>query len=339
MVLEFGLDTFGDITADATGPRPGAQVIRDTLAEAVLADQVGLDFIGLGEHHRPDFAISSMEPLLGAILASTEKIHAGTSVTVLSSDDPIRLFQRFATLDALAPGRAELTIGRGSFTESFPLFGFDLNDYETLFAEKAQLLHSLVSQETVSFQGSHRPALKGVTVYPRPERPLQVWRGVGGSPDSVLEAAAMDMPLVMAIIGGNPARFSPLADLYRHSRERMGAAPLPLSVHSPGHVAASDEEAKERYFPAYAAMHDLIGRSRGWPRFTRAAFEAEIAHGSLYVGSPETVARKIATTVKALGLSRFTLKYSAGPQDPAHLRDTIALYGSKVAPMVRDMLA
>jgi len=338
MALEFGLDTFGDITADANGPRSGAQVIRDTLAEAVLADQVGLDFIGLGEHHRPDFAISSMEPLLGAILAKTERIHAGTSVTVLSSDDPIRVYQRFSTLDAIAPGRAELTIGRGSFTESFPLFGFDLEDYETLFTEKARLLHGLVSEEKVSFQGQHRPALKGVTVYPRPERPLTVWRGVGGSPESVLEAAAMDMPLVMAIIGGNPARFAPLADLYRTTRERMEAKPLPLSVHSPGHVAATDDEAKARYFPAYATMHDLIGRTRGWPRFTKAAFESEIAHGSLYVGSPETVARKIVAAVKALGLSRFTLKYSAGPQDPAHLRDAIELYGTKVAPLVREML-
>ena len=339
MTLEFGLDTFGDITASASGPRSGAQVIRDTLAEAVLADQVGLDFIGLGEHHRPDFAISAMEPLIGAILAKTERIHAGTSVTVLSSDDPIRVFQRLATLDALAPGRAELTIGRGSFTESFPLFGFDLQEYETLFSEKAQLLHDLVSRDKVSFQGRYRPALKGVTVYPRPERALQVWRGVGGSPESVIEAAAMDMPLVMAIIGGNAARFAPLADLYRKARAQMGGAMLPMGVHSPGHVAATDAEAKDRYFPAYATMHDLIGRSRGWPRFTKAAFEAEIAHGSLYVGSPETVAQKIATTVKALGVSRFTLKYSAGPQDPAHLLDAIELYGTKVAPRVRELLA
>ncbi|MFD2172839.1 LLM class flavin-dependent oxidoreductase [Rhodobacter lacus] len=339
MTLEFGLDTFGDITADANGPRSAAQVIRDTLADAILADQVGLDYFGLGEHHRPDYAISSMEPLLGAILAKTERIHAGTSVSVLSSDDPIRLFQRLSTLDAVAPGRAEVTIGRGSFTESFPLFGFDLHDYEMLFSEKAQLLQALLSREKVSFQGRHRKPLHNVTVYPRPERPLQVWRGVGGSPDSVLEAAAMDMPLVIAIIGGNAARFAPFADLYRKARAEMGAAELPIAVHSPGHVGPTDAEAKERYFPAYAKMHDLIGASRGWPKFTRAAFEHEIAHGSLYVGSPETVAQKIATTVKALGLSRFTLKYSAGPQDPAHLHETVALYGREVAPRVRELLA
>jgi probable LLM family oxidoreductase len=339
MTLEFGLDTFGDITADATGLRSGAQVIRDTLAEAVLADDLGLDYFGLGEHHRPDFAISAMEPLLGAILAKTARIHAGTSVTVLSSDDPIRVFERLSTLDAIAPGRAELTIGRGSFTESFPLFGFDLNDYETLFTEKAQLLHRLVSEEKVSFQGRHRTPLKGVTVYPRPERRLSVWRGVGGSPDSVLEAAAMDMPLVLAIIGGAAARFAPLTELYRATRAQMGAGALPLGVHSPGHVAQTDEIAKEQFFPGYAAMHDLIGRSRGWPRLTHAAFEAEISHGALYVGSPETVAQKVAATVRTLGLSRFTLKYSAGPQRPQHLLGSIELFGTKVAPRVRELLA
>ncbi|PTV94192.1 putative LLM family oxidoreductase [Rhodobacter aestuarii] len=339
MTLEFGLDTFGDITATQSGPQSAAQVIRDTLAEAVLADEVGLNYFGLGEHHRPDYAISSMEPLIATILAKTKTIHAGTSVTVLSSDDPIRLYQRFATLDALAPGRAEITIGRGSFTESFPLFGYELQDYETLFSEKAQLLHELLSREKISFRGHHRTSLQNVTVYPRPERPLSVWRGVGGSPDSVLEAAAMNMPLVMAIIGGNPARFASLADLYRKARAQMGGAELPLSVHSPGHIAKTDEEAKERFFPAYAKMHDLIGRSRGWPQFTRAAFEHEIANGSLYVGSPETVAQKIARTMGVLGLQRFTLKYSAGPQDPAHLRETVELYGTKVAPRVRELLA
>lgn len=339
MTLEFGLDTFGDITRDENGPNSAAQVIRNTLAEAVLADQVGLDYFGLGEHHRPDFAISSIEPILAAILAKTERIHVGSSVTVLSSDDPIRVYQRFATLNALAPGRAEITIGRGSFTESFPLFGFDLDDYETLFDEKAQLLHHLVTRERVNFHGKHRAALKSVTVYPRTEAPMKVWRGVGGSPQSVVEAASMDMPLVMAIIGGDAARFAPLAGLYRQAREQMEAPMLPIGVHSPGHVAETDEIAREEFFPAYAEMHDLIGRSRGWPRFTRAAYESEIAHGSLYVGSPETVAQKIARTVRVLGLDRFTLKYSAGPQNPAHLLKTIELYGTKVAPRVRELLA
>lgn len=337
--LEFGLDTFGDITRDDHGPRSGAQVIRDTLAEGILADQLGVDYFGLGEHHRPDFAISSTEPILGALLAQTRQIRGGTSVTVLSSDDPIRLYQRFATLDAIAPGRAEITIGRGSFTESFPLFGFRLEDYEALFTEKAQALHQLVTQEKVSFEGAHLPPLKNVTVYPRPERPIKVWRGVGGSPQSVVEAAAQGMPLVMAIIGGDPVRFQPFADLYRRAHEQMGTAVLPLGVHSPGHVGETDAQAREEYFEGYAKMHEMIGRSRGWGRLSRSAYEAEIEHGSLYVGSPQTVARKIARTVRLLGLDRFTLKYSSGPQDYRTNLKNIELYGEKVIPLVREMLA
>ncbi|MFC3061704.1 LLM class flavin-dependent oxidoreductase [Paenirhodobacter populi] len=337
--LEFGLDTFGDITRDDSGLRTGAQVIRDTLAEGILADQVGVDYFGLGEHHRPDFAISAPEPILGALLGQTKHIHGGTSVTVLSSDDPIRVYQRFATLDAIAPGRAEITIGRGSFTESFPLFGYKLDDYEDLFTEKSQLLHELATQEKVTFQGSHVPELKGVTVWPRAETPLKIWRGVGGSPQSVIEAAAAGMPLVLAIIGGDPARFAPLADLYRRAHEQMGTPVLPIGVHSPGHVGATDAEARDEYFEGYAKMHEMVGRSRGWGKLSRAAYDAEIAHGSLYVGAPETVAKKIARTVKILGLDRFTLKYSSGPQDyRANLRN-VELYGTKVIPLVREMLA
>ncbi|KEO54536.1 LLM class flavin-dependent oxidoreductase [Thioclava pacifica] len=339
MQLELGIDTFGDVTRGADGLlRSHAQVIRDTLAEGELADQVGLDYIGLGEHHRPDFAISSTEPILSAILARTERIKAGTSVTVLSSDDPIRVFQRFATLDALAPGRAEITIGRGSFTESFPLFGFDLNDYEVLFSEKSQLLHLLATQEKVSFEGETRTPLKGVTVYPRPETPLRIWRGVGGTPQSVVEAAAMQMDLMIAIIGGDSTRFRPHVDLFHRAHAQMGTKPGRIGVHSPGHIAETDEIAREEYFEGYARMHDAIGRSRGWPPLRREAYLSEVEHGSLYIGSPETVARKIARTVKALGLSRFTLKYSGGPQDPAHLRKTIELYGTKVRPLLADML-
>lgn len=337
--LEFGLDTFGDITRDDSGLRSPAQVIRDTLDQAILADQTGVDYFGLGEHHRPDFAISAPEPILGAILSRTARIKAGTSVTVLSSDDPIRLYQRFATLDALAPGRAEITIGRGSFTESYPLFGYELSDYETLFQEKSQLLAQLITQEKVSTEGRHIPRLKGVTVHPRPETALRVWRGVGGSPQSVIEAAAMNMPLMLAIIGGDTARFAPLVDLHARAHEQIGTPVLPVGVHSPGHIGATDEAAREEFFAAYAAMHDAIGRSRGWPRLTRAAYEAEIAHGSLYIGSPETVAQKIARTVRVLGLSRFTLKYSSGPQDyRLHLRN-IELYGTQVIPRVRELLA
>lgn len=340
MALELGIDTFGDVTRGPDGLlQSQAQVIRDTLAEGELADQVGLDYIGLGEHHRPDFAISSTEPILSAILARTRKIKAGTSVTVLSSDDPIRVFQRFATLDALAPGRAEITIGRGSFTESFPLFGFDLNDYELLFTEKSQILHLLTTQEKVSFDGQTRPPLRNVTVYPRPETPLRVWRGVGGTPQSVVEAAAMQMDLMIAIIGGDSTRFQPHVDLFRRAHEQLGTKPGAIGVHSPGHIAETDEIAREEFYEGYARMHDAIGRQRGWPPFRREAYLSEIEHGSLYIGSPETVARKIARTVKALGLSRFTLKYSGGPQDPAHLRKTIELYGTKLRPILQDLLA
>ncbi|TMV95022.1 LLM class flavin-dependent oxidoreductase [Thioclava sp. BHET1] len=338
MLIEFGIDTFGDITRDANGLRSPAQVIRDTLAEGELAEQVGLDYIGLGEHHRPDFAISTPEPIMAAILARTEKIRVGTSVTVLSSDDPIRVFQRFSTLDALAPGRPEVTIGRGSFTESFPLFGLALDDYEALFEEKSQLFHQLVTQEKVSFESRFRPPLKSLTVHPRPEQPLRVWRGVGGSPQSVIETAAMEMNLMLAIIGGDAARFAPLVDLYKRAHEQLGTKPGVIGVHSPGHIAETDQQARDEFFPGYQKMHAMIGASRGWPPLRREQFEAEITHGSLYVGSPETVAAKIASTIKALDLTRFTLKYSAGQQDPATLRKTIELYGTKVAPRVRDLL-
>ncbi len=337
--LEFGLDTFGDITHDDTGLRTPAQVIRDTLDEGILADQLGVDYFGLGEHHRPDFAISAPEPILGALLARTSRIKGGTSVTVLSSDDPIRLYQRFATLDAIAPGRAEITIGRGSFTESFPLFGYSLDDYETLFQEKSQLIAQLITEEKISTKGNHTPTLKGVTVHPRPETALRVWRGMGGSPQSVVEAAAMGMPLMMAVIGGDPARFAPFVDLYARAHAQIGTPVLPVGVHSPGHVGETDESAREEYFGGYAAMHEAIGRARGWPRLSRAAYEAEIAHGSLYVGSPETVAQKIARTVRTLGLARFTLKYSSGPQDYRTNLHNIELYGSKVIPRVRELLA
>lgn len=337
--LEFGLDTFGDITRDDSGPRSPAQVIRDTIEEGVLADQIGVDYFGLGEHHRPDFAISAPEPILGALLARTTRIKGGTSVTVLSSDDPIRLYQRFATLDAIAPGRAEITIGRGSFTESFPLFGYDMSDYETLFQEKSQLIADLVRNDKISAKGQHIPTLKGVTVHPRPETPLRVWRGVGGSPQSVIEAAAMGMPLMLAIIGGDPARFAPFVDLHKRAHEQIGSAVLPVGVHSPGHVGETDESAREEFFAGYAAMHDAIGRSRGWPRLSRGAFDAEIAGGSLYVGGPEFVAQKIARTVRVLGLQRFTLKYSSGPQDYRTNLRSVELYGTKVIPRVRELLA
>jgi probable LLM family oxidoreductase len=339
--LEFGLDTFGDVTRGADGaPVSHAIAIRNVIDEAVLADELGVDFIGLGEHHRADFAISAPEVVLAAIAARTERIRLGSAVTVLSSDDPIRVFQRFSTLDAASNGRAEVILGRGSFTESFPLFGFDLRQYEALFEEKLDLFAALLKQEPVNWQGNLRPPLKNQLIYPPVEHPpLKTWIGVGGSPESVVRSAHYDLPLMLAIIGGDPRRFAPYAELYRRAYREFGRTVKPIGVHSPGYVADTDERAREELWPDYKLMRDRIGKERGWPPMGREEFVREAEHGSLYVGSPETVARKITATVKALGISRFHLKYSAGPLPHEKLMHSIELYGRKVAPMVRDMLA
>jgi probable LLM family oxidoreductase len=338
-MLELGLDTFGDVTHLGGRPETQAQVIRNVVEEGVLADAAGVDVLSLGEHHRPDFAISAPEPILAAIAARTKRIRLGTGVTVLSSDDPIRVFQRFSTLNALSNGRAEIIAGRGSFIESFPLFGYDLNDYEVLFEEKLDLLVNLIRDDVVTWSGTTRPPLRAQKVYPPAEAPLRTWVGVGGSPESVVRAVRHDLPLMLAIIGGPPLRFRAYVDLYRRAYGQIGKAAQPIGVHSPGFVAATDEAAKEIYWPGYKAMHDTIGRERGWPPMTRADFDREVEHGSMYVGAPETVARKIAATVKALGLSRFQLKYSAGPLPHAASMEAIRLYGERVIPMVQDMVA
>ncbi|WP_224002320.1 LLM class flavin-dependent oxidoreductase [Aureimonas sp. SA4125] len=339
--LELGLDTFGDVTRGSDrNPETTAQVIRDLVDQAVLADAVGLDFFGVGEHHRADFAVSAPEVVLAAIAARTRRIRLGSAVTVLSSDDPIRVFQRFATLDALSNGRAEVILGRGSFTESFPLFGFALDRYETLFDDKLDLFSALISRDRIDWQGHTRPPLAGQEVFPKIENGrLKTWIGVGGSPESVVRAARYDLPMMLAIIGGDPARFRSYVDLYARAFAQLEQAVQPIGVHSPGHVGESDETAREEFWPDYKAMHDRIGAGRGWPPLARAAFDQEIARGSLYVGSPETVAKKIATTARTLGLARFDLKYSAGPLPHDRLMSCIGLYGEKVAPMVRDMLA
>ncbi|MDH6229522.1 putative LLM family oxidoreductase [Mesorhizobium soli] len=339
--LEFGLDTFGDVTAGGDGQLlPQAQVIRNVVDEAVLADQLCIDFIGVGEHHRDDFAVSTPETVLAAIAARTERIKLGSAVTVLSSDDPIRVFQRFSTVDALSNGRAEVILGRGSFTESFPLFGYRLNDYETLFTEKLDLFAALLKGGPVSWQGSIRPPLENQRVYPPTESgTLKTWIGVGGSPESVVRAARYDLPLMLAIIGGDPKRFRPYVDLYHRAIDQLGGSKLPIGVHSPGYVANTDEQAREELWPHYKKMHDRIGAERGWPPTTQTAFNSEADLGSLYVGSPETVARKIAATVKALGNTRFQMKYSSGPLPHEKMMRSIELYGTKVVPMVRDLLA
>ena len=339
--IEFGLDTFGDVTRDSdSGVLPHAQVIRDVVQEAVLADQLGIDFIGLGEHHRSDFAISSPEIILAAIAAQTTHLRLGTAVTVLSSDDPIRVFQRFSTLDAISKGRAEVILGRGSFTESFPLFGFDLTQYNELFEEKLDLFANLLRQEPLTWEGKLRPPLRDQLVYPPVEHGrLKAWIGVGGSPESVVRAAHYDLPLMLAIIGGDPKRFTPYVELYHRALGQFGREIQPIGVHSPGYVAETDTQAREELWPDYKLMRDRIGKERGWPPMGRDEFVSEAEHGSLYVGAPETVARKIAATIKALGASRFQLKYSAGPLPHDMLMRSIELYGRKVVPLVRDMLA
>ena len=339
--IEFGLDTFGDVTFDSAGkPLSHAQVLRNVVAEGVLADEVGLSFFGIGEHHRSDFAVSAPEVVLSAIAARTKNIQLGSAVTVLSSDDPIRVFQRFATLDAVSGGRAEIIVGRGSFTESFPLFGFALNDYEQLFEEKLDLLSEVLTGAPVTWSGNIRPPLSNQAIFPPTESgTIKTWIGVGGSPQSVVRAAHYGLPLMLVIIGGDPIRFRPYADLYNDSLEKMGKPRLPIGQHSPGFIAATDELARDRAWPHYREMHNRIGASRGWPPLTRGQFDMEAAAtGALFVGSVETVAQKLARTIRGLGIQRFDLKYSMGTLEHEHLMECIRLYGSEVVPRVRELL-
>lgn len=339
--LTFGLDTFGDVTVDADGHRVHqAQVIRDVVEEGVLADQVGVDAFGVGEHHRDDYAVSSPDMVLAAIGARSSQISLGTAVTVLSSDDPVRVYERFATLDAVSSGRAEITLGRGSFIESFPLFGYDLQDYEALFTEKLEIFARLRSEGPVTWKGRTRPPLTDANVYPKTERgSIPTWIGVGGTPESVVRAARYGFNLALAIIGGESARFKPFVDLYHRAAAEYGHGRLPVAVHSPGFVADTDDEAREQLYPHFKANRDRIGRERGWGPTSRSDFEREVAEGAVYAGSAETVARKIAATVHTLGVDRFDLKYSNGTMPHAQLMHCIELYGTRVIPRVREILA
>jgi probable LLM family oxidoreductase len=340
--VELGLDTFGDVSDGPDGtPRSHGQVIRDVVAEGVLADEVGLDFFGVGEHHRADFAVTAPEVVLAAIAARTERIHLGSAVTVLSSDDPVRVYERFATLDGISRGRAEVILGRGSFIESFPLFGYDLDQYEVLFEEKLDLFVRLIREQPVTWEGRTRAALHEQRVFPGTESgTLTTWVGVGGSPQSIVRAASHRLPLTLAIIGGDPRRFTPFADLYRETLDRLGSPQLPIAVHSPGFVADTDERARDVLWPYYREFRNKLGAERGWGPAGRNEFDREAGpYGSLYVGSPETVARKIAATVTALGASRFDLKYTAGRVPHDLSMRTIELYGTEVAPRVQELLA
>lgn len=340
--LEFGLDTFGDVTHDEQDrPLSHAQTIRDLVEQGVFAEQVGVDFFGIGEHHTDDFPLSAADVVLAAIAARTSRMRIGSAVTVLSSDDPVRVFQRFSTLDAVSGGRAEVILGRGSSIDSFPLFGYDLADYEDLFEEKTNLFARLLEGGRVTWEGKTRPALHDQDVVPHLESgPFPVWIGVGGSPESVLRAARYGFSLMLAIIGGPPARFAPFSQLFREALEKFGQPVRRVGVHSPGHVAATDEQAQDEFWPRYLEVIRHVSKTRGFAIPTKESFIHEVGpEGALHVGSPETVAQKIAANIRTLGATRFDLKYGMGGLSHEALMTNIELYGTQVIPRVRELLA
>ncbi|MFT9266611.1 Atu2307/SP_0267 family LLM class monooxygenase [Oenococcus sp.] len=338
--ISFGLDIFGDLAFDDKGQLTTyAQAIRQVQREGILADQLGVDIFALGEHHRPDYAISSPEMVLAAIASQTKRIKLSSGVTVLSSDDPVRVFERFATLDAVSNGRAEIILGRGSFTESFPLFGYDLTDYNELFEEKTALFKQLLSEKPVTWQGKMRAPLKNADVFPKTAGGnIKTWVGVGGSPESIIRAARYSFPVVLAVIGGAPERFKPYIDLYHRAAEKLGTTIGPVGIHSHGFISDNNEEAVNGAWRTIRAMLDKIGSERGWAAMSEEQFQQEILNGSLYVGTPEIVAGKIARVIKNLQLQRFDLVYGAGKQTIAERLQTITLYANEVIPRVKFLL-
>jgi probable LLM family oxidoreductase len=338
--IEFGLDTAVFVTVDESGqPLSGDVVIRNTIEEAVLADAVGIDSFNIGEHYRAELMDSAGHVMLAAIASRTERIRLGTAVTVLSTQDPVRVYTDFATLDAVSNGRAQLIVGRGSLTDSFPLFGFDLADYETLFEEKLDLLIRLLRDQPVTWSGTSRSPLIDQRVYPSlPEGHLPTWVGVGGSPQSVIRAARYGLPLMLAIIGGHPSRFAPYVELYHRALDEYGHPSLPVGMHSPGFVATTDDEAVDIQWPHWQKTLEAASAERGWAPPTMNRFQAEIADGSQYVGSPETVATKLAANIRLLGLTRFDLAYATGAVPHEQRMAMIELYGREVIPRVRQLL-
>jgi probable LLM family oxidoreductase len=343
--MELGIYTFAETTPDPHTGRTigGSERLRDLLEEIELADRVGLDVFGVGEHHRPDFTVSAPAVVLAAAAERTRRIRLTSAVTVLSSDDPVRVFQDFATLDLLSGGRAEIMAGRGSFIESFPLFGQSLDDYDELFAEKLELLLQLRASERVTWSGRHRPPLKDLGVYPRPlQEELPVWIAVGGTSQSVARAGALGLPLALAIIGGMPEQFVPLVQLYRESGRRAGHDPatLRVGINSHGYLADTSAQAAEEFFPSYAAAMTRIGRERGWPPTTREHFEASRSpRGALLVGDPREVTEKILLEHKLFGHQRFLLQLSVGTMPHERIMHAIELFGTQVAPAVRAEVA
>lgn len=343
--MEIGISTFVETTPDVhTGKVIShAERLREVVEEIILADQVGLDVFGVGEHHRKDYAASSPAVLLAAAAPQTKRIRLTSAVSVLSSDDPVRVFQDFAMLDGISNGRAEIMAGRGSFIESFPLFGYDLNDYHELFEEKLELLLKIRESEKVTWSGKHRPALNNLGVYPRPvQEPLPVWIGSGGTPQSVARAGQLGLPLVLAIIGGRPLQFAPLVQLYKRSAAQSGhdISKLAVASHSHGFIAESNEVACEKFFPPTQQAMNVLGRERGWGYYDRDAFDAARSfEGALYVGDPDTVAQKIIYLRKNVGITRFMLHVPVGTMPHEDVMKAIELLGTKVAPLVREEIA
>jgi probable LLM family oxidoreductase len=341
--MELGVYTFGDVLRD---PRTGTTIspgqrLTNLLEEIELADQVGLDVFGVGEHHRPDYAVSVPSVVLAAGAVRTSRIRLTSAVTVLSSEDPVRVFQQYATVDLLSGGRAEIMAGRGSFIESFPLFGHDLEDYDELFAEKLDLLLRLRASVRVSWTGRHRAALSDQPVYPRPvQEPLPVWVAVGGNPQSVVRAGALGLPLALAIIGGEPARFAPLATLYRRAAGQYGHGPLPVSINGHGFVAETSQAAADSFFATYAEVMTQLGRERGWGPMTRDQFDALAGpHGAIAAGSPDQVAEKILYQHEVFGHQRYLMQSSLGAAPHREVLRSIELLGTEVAPIVRAEVA
>ncbi|MCP3777669.1 LLM class flavin-dependent oxidoreductase [Paenibacillus sp. MZ03-122A] len=343
--MEIGISTFVETTPD---PQTGevishAQRIREVVEEIVLADQVGLDVYGVGEHHRKDYAASAPAVILAAAAAQTQRIRLTSAVTVLSSDDPVRVFQDFATLDGISNGRAEIMAGRGSFIESFPLFGYDLDNYDELFDEKLELLLKIRESEKVTWKGGHRPAINNLGVYPRPvQNPLPVWIGSGGNQESVVRAGLLGLPLVLAIIGGSPVQFAPLVELYKKAARHAGhdASLLPVASHSHGFIAETTELAADKFFPSTQHSMNVLGRERGWGPYTRSSFDAARSfEGALYVGDSDTVAKKIIHLRKQVGITRFLLHVPVGTMPHDDVMRAIELLGTEVAPRVREEIS
>jgi probable LLM family oxidoreductase len=341
--MELGIYTFAEVTPDpATGRTISpAERLRDLIEEIELADQVGLDVFGVGEHHRPDFAVSAPAIVLAAAAERTSRIRLSSAVSVLGSDDPVRVFQDFATLDLLSGGRAEIMAGRGSFIESFPLFGYDLRDYDELFAEKLELLLRLRESERVTWAGRHRAPLEDLGVYPRPfQERLPVWVAVGGTPQSAVRTGSLGLPMALAIIGGQPERFAPFAELHRRGAAEAGHEPPALSINSHGFIADTSQEAADQAFPAFKTVMDKIGRERGWPPMRRPDFDASTTlRGANFVGSPQQVIEKILFQHEIFGHQRFLVQFSVGTLPHAAIMRSIELYGTEVAPVVREEIA